>query len=191
MIDKIIISGLPGSGKTALANSISERLEWPRFSVGDLWREEHAKYVESEPENKISFEEYWKNQDIVRQYEMDKKARIRVEQGRVVADFRYAKLADGIQALRIFISAPLEVRAERAYNSGKYSGIGIKAVQEILAKREKDEILMGKKIYGETYDFRASGMRDPRYDLVINSSILSVEHEADYVIRAFSRMNEE
>jgi len=168
----IVISGLPGSGKGVLAKKLAEGLGWKVFSIGDLWRKKYA-----ESGKKVSFEEYWKSVDENSQRTMDEAARKIIEQGEVIGEFRFAKLAEGLECLFVFVTADLDVRAKRAKETGKYGDKDIDKIKEILIQREADEAAMGKQIYGMDYDYRDAG----NYNILLDSGELSLNEEVKIV----------
>lgn len=66
----ISIAGMPGSGKSTLAKMLAEKLSWPRYCMGELWREraktkgltsvELAKLGETDSSFDKSIDEYQK-----------------------------------------------------------------------------------------------------------------------------------
>ncbi len=186
-VNVIIISGLAGSGKGVLTRMLAQKLGWTYLSVGDLWREKHKQYLEEHPNKRISFHEYWVGIGVDEQLAMDAKVRERIKIGRAVCDFRYTKLADGLNALRVFVTAPLEIRAQRAIKTGRYPGKNIEEVKEILTIREDDELSTGKLLYGEEYDFRGKN----QYDLIIDSGSTSVEEEAELILNSLKDLTQQ
>lgn len=170
----VVISGLPGSGKGVLAKKLGEELGWKVFSIGDLWR---RKYDEEYPKKDISFEEYWKSIDMERQNAMDQAARKIIEQGEAIGEFRFAKLAEGLDCLFVFVTAEIDIRAERAKKIGKYGNRSIEEIKEILIKREEDEVKIGKGLYGPEYDYRDPGS----YNILLDSGELSLDEEVRIV----------
>lgn len=172
--EAIVISGLPGAGKGVLAKKLGEQLGWKVFSIGDLWRE---KYKEAHPNDDISFEKFWRNVPTEEQQVMDQSAKKIIEEGKVVGEFRYAKLCEGLNCLFVFVTADLDVRAKRAMQLGKYKDRDLEGVKEILEMREGDEERIGKDIYGEDYDYK----RLDFYNLVIDSGELSIDEEVEVI----------
>ncbi len=179
-VNVIIISGLAGSGKGVLTRMLAQRLGWTYLSVGDMWREKHKQYLAKHPDKRISFHEYWVGISVDEQLAMDAKVRERIKIGKAVCDFRYTKLADGLPGLRVFVTAPLEIRTQRAIKTGRYPGKNIEEVKEILTIREEDELSTGRLLYGDEYDFR----EESQYNLIINSGSTSVEEEAELILNS-------
>lgn len=182
-INVIIISGLAGSGKGVLTRMLAKKLNWGYLSIGDLWREQHAEFIKKTGK-KISFHEYWVGIGVDEQIAMDEKVRERIKKGKVVCDFRYTKLAQGLRAFRAFVTAPILIRVQRAMKTGRYPGKSAEQVKEILEIREDDELSTGKLIYGNDYDFRAP----EQYDLVIDSGETTVEEEAEIILNSIEKV---
>lgn len=170
----VIISGRPGSGKSALAKEISKQYGWKMFSVGRLWREIWNKTY---PGGEMTFEMYWRNTSIEENMEMDKKAGRTIQEGRIVADLRFSKAVSDPDVLKVFVDADLEVRARRVIEAGRYKMLAVDDVCRILVDREKDEVRMGKYVYGEDYDYRNL----LNYNVALNSGMLDIEDEVKMI----------
>jgi len=168
----IVVSGLPGAGKGHLSRELSKLTGWPVVSIGELWRKKHK---ESNSTN--SFEEFWKSISIEQQKTMDISAREIMEKGNIIGEFRFSKLAKGLNALFIFLTADIDKRAERAFKMGKHNEKSLEEIKKILEKRENDEVEIGKQIYGEDYDYRSP----EQYSVILDSGELSVNEEVEVV----------
>ena len=179
MYGSIILSGLPRSGKSTLISALVEIFSWPKYGVGDLFRERWAALPE---EGKPPFPEWWKSRPRGEQLQVNKDLLELVRREKVIADTRFAKYLDGNGGLTLFLTAPLNVRAQRAYDLGDYPGKSIDEISKLLDGREKTEFNIGMDLFGFDY-------RDPNhYDLVINSSRLSVEQEIEQVKALMQRV---
>lgn len=170
----ILISGRPVSGKSTLASALAKLYGWKVFSVGKLWREEWEK---KHPNRGITFEEYWRGTSEEANTEMDKRAKAIIEGGNVIGDLRFSELTKDPEVLKVFIDAGIKTRAERAKNKKEYHDLTYKQIKETLNKREKDELRMGRSIYGRNYDYR----NPLHYHLVLNSGMLKLEEEVKAV----------
>lgn len=185
----ILLSGLPGSGKSVLARKLAEAYGWPVHSIGGLWRGEWKSIYKTEDEQKKNpFPEWWASQPLEAQIEMNRRAREIVARGNVIGDFRYSICCRGLPALFVFVTADLEVRVGRALNANIYAGKTSHEIKKKLAEREEEEVRIGrenmreffKKVFGENfegYDYR--NIRN--YDVVVDSGFLSVEQVAAFV----------
>lgn len=174
----ILFSGLPGAGKTTTSRQLGERLGWSTFYVGGLWREEWAlKY----PNSELSFERYLTTITLEEDRAMDKRAHAMLAKGNIIGDMWHGIIADGLPILRVFITAPLDIRAERGVQTDKYRGKTIEEIKMLLQMREERQRDVAKKIYGDRYDYR-----DPAgYHLTLNSGLLSVEEKISSVLHFF------
>ena len=163
----IAISGLPGAGKSGLAKKLSIDLKWKTSSIGEIWRERHKEQNISVP-----FEDYWKNTGISDNKKINDEFLKLVNRGKIIADTRYAHIYSA-ETLKVFVTAPVVIRALRAFKSSKYIGKDCESIEQILETREKDEVMMGRKLYGDTYDYRSP----EHYDLIIDSGLMNVEEE--------------
>ena len=95
-----------------------------------------------------------------------------VNRGKIIADTRYAHIYSA-ETLKVFVTAPVVIRALRAFKSSKYIGKDCESIEQLLGTREKDEVMMGRKLYGDKYDYRSP----EHYDLIIDSGLMNVEEE--------------
>lgn len=178
--NSIVFSGLPGSGKSTLVNALTGLLfvdERNIFSMRSKWNE---KWKTLYPNEEKSFEEFWRNTTLQENREMDSEVREFLKQGHVIGDMRYTLACEGLPALCVFVTADLDIRAERNLSSPKYKDKTIIEIKNILYGRERDELKMGKELYGSDYDFR----NPEYYHLVLNSGKLSVNEEVGQINQA-------
>ena len=176
----ILLSGLPGSGKSTAARELSLLLGWPVFSVGGFFREQ---WQEKYPQAEVAFEKYMEKMTLKEHTVMDKRARKVFEQGHVIGDMHHGvAITKGLPVLQVFISAPLELRAQRAIHTGRFPGKSAKQIIKILSEREMTVLGVAQKIYGKAYDFR-----DPSgYHVTVNSGLLTVKEKITVVMSFFS-----
>ena len=173
----LILSGLPGSGKSVLSSRLEKILNWKIHSIGDLWRKEH-KEAQSNGETK-SFEDWWEIQPMEKQLDVNVKLKELLKKGEIIGDSRYSSVyCQDIPSLTIFITASLDIRSDRAYQMGKYDGKSVNEIKTILEKREQDELKMGKELFGDTFDYRHSN----NYHLVLNSGNLTIGKEVNSIV---------
>lgn len=176
----ILFSGLPGSGKTTTSRQLAEVLGWPVFYVGGLWREEWAKKY---PTSELSFERYLTTITLEEDKAMDSRAHDMLGRDSMIGDMWHGIIGEGLPVLRVFITAPLQIRAERALQTEKYVGKAIEEIKMLLQMREERQLEVAKKIYGDWYDYR-----DPAgYHITLNSGLLSVEEKISSVLHFFGR----
>ena len=165
--NSIILSGLPLSGNSTLAKSLSEIFHLKLHSIGELFKLEWKK---QHPNQEIPFEQYWKNISIEENKKVDEYTRRLFENENLIGEFRYSISYKKLNVLLVLLVADLNIRIQRAMLSGRYKGKSPQEIESILQKREQDEVYMGKQIYGSDYDFR-----DPKnYHLVINSGKITL-----------------
>ena len=172
----IILSGLPGSGKTTLIESLMKLYSWPKYSIGEMYRE---KWREKHPDGKVSFEEYWRGVSKEENAEVNRAAKEIFVKGNVIGDTRYSIYCkEHKNNLLVFVTAGLQTRAERALkDNDKYKGKSVDDVRRILVQREYDEMSVGNDLF--RYDYRDSS----NYHITLNSGMLSVEDEVYLITR--------
>jgi cytidylate kinase len=171
----VVISGLPGSGKSTLSKELANVLGWKRHSVGGYWR---AKFKEEHPNGDVTFEEFWKGTSLEDNARADRELKGIAAEGNVVIDCRFTHKMDPYASLLVFLEATADVRAERLRKLGTYGDKTANEIKDILKARQEDELNMAKRLYGEDYDFRMP----INYHVCINTGTLSVEQEIDIVL---------
>ena len=80
------------------------------------------------------------------------------------------------------MTAPLTVRALRAFSNKtkvEFRDMNLPDIETLLQKREQDEVVMGQKLYGLNYDYRAP----EHYDLTLDSGLMNVEQEYNEILK--------
>src|SRR3989338_2266617 len=125
MKESIILSGLPGSGKSTLLKPLKERLipaGWTFHSIGDFFK---AKHRALHPDNEPTFDVWWPTTGPEINRAVNDEALALMQKGNVLLDSRFSVAYRGqLSCLAVFLTAPLETRAQRAYDSGSslYTG---------------------------------------------------------------------
>lgn len=166
------ISGGPGTGTTTLSKLLSARLGLPHVYAGQIFRAMAAEHGMSLSDFGHHAE---KHPEIDRELD-DRLVRIAREgdcilEGRMVVwQIEHA----GVPALKVLLTAPERVRAERVANRENKTN-----VEAVLAENRDREASEAKR-YHEIYGFEPN---DPsKYDLVIDTSDKTPEHIADLVL---------
>lgn len=176
----IVFSGLPASGKSTLAQACASEYGWPIYSLGSLWRQQ---WREKYPGHEVTFEDYWRNTSREENLQINLRAKEIFRAGNTIGESRYCHYCKDILSLLIFVTAPLEIRAQRSLSGERYQEKTLGEIEDILQKREQDETEMGKELYGGGYDYR-----DPQhYHLILNSSMMTVEQELAIVTSILGR----
>lgn len=179
----VVISGLPCSGKSVVCNRLCELYQLRFLSIGEMWR---AEWRRQHPNEDISFEEFWRStsEEDNRQVNVDAKEIMGKEW--LVVDSRYtAFYCKDLPYLRVFMTAPLEIRAQRAEKREREkvaSGLISRArraneLMEILRQREEDEYEAGMNLFGQNY-------KDMQhYHLAIDTGSQTIEQEVEMLQR--------
>jgi cytidylate kinase len=170
----VVISGLPGAGKTTVSNELAKRLGWFRYSTGEFWK---AAWRAKHPDGKVTFEEFWRSTTLQDNIEANNAMVEMARKGNVVIDCRFPAVFDSSTCLLVYLDASLETRAARMLANGRYKE-SLEEVKTILNSREEDEVLAGNSIQ-PGYDFR----KPSNYHLCINSDMLSIEAEIEIIMR--------
>ncbi|MFH0815983.1 MAG: cytidylate kinase family protein [Methanobacteriota archaeon] len=171
----ITISGPPGSGKTTVGRLVAKSLGCPFKSTGEAFRA-------IAEERKVSLAKLGElaEKDHNIDVELDRrviKALVEpmVLEGRLAA---HMCVRSGVQAFKIWVDAPVEIRAARiAEREKKKPG----AVKKAMLVREKSESTRYREIYG--IDFSDISV----YDLVLDSRTESAEALAKFVVAEVMR----
>lgn len=177
------ISGDPCSGKTSLVQVLRAQLGWKVLSIGELFRSKFEVWKSNTPlqASHENFEYWWANIVAGAEIrEVNREAAARIAQENLILDSRYVAVnARGLpQVARVFLTAPIEVRAQRAITAGKYSNLSLRGsggVMDILHQRGRDEYQRGNSLFNIDY-------RNPHdYHLVLNTGLLTPEQEVAQV----------
>lgn len=128
----IVISGLPASGKSTLANMLSKEYGKQVYSIGRIWRE---RWAELYPDGEVSFEQFWRGTSAADNLQVNLDARLLFESGSVIGDSSYAPFADNKKCLLVFLTADIEVRVERVSVRDDYRGKTHDEIRRILRER--------------------------------------------------------
>ncbi len=170
----IIISGPPGSGKTTVARMLSQRLNFPLVSSGDIFRSLSREYG-MDLESFSLFAE--KTPEIDRLVDQ-KILEIMKKDGDLVIDSRLAAwfaVRNGIHSFKVFLDASLSKRYERIKKREH------NATMDALILRENSEIKRYKEYYG--INFRDISI----YDLVVNADEKTPEDVVEEVMECLEK----
>ena len=167
----VTISGLPGSGKTTVAQLVARALGLEHVYAGNVFRRQAET-------NGLSLEEYLRRaeQDSSIDRELDRQMEARAARGDAVLEGRLAAfMADraGIPALRVFLAASEPVRAARIRE--REGGVAAERLREIQA-REASDHRRYLDLYGVDYHDLA------RYDLVMETDRGTPEEIAQAIV---------
>ena len=165
----ITVGGSAASGKTTLAMELARRLKFKHISAGGLMRVlaaennmdliEFSKYAESHPE--VDFE-------------VDRRQK-KLANGDCVVDGRLS--AHFLKAsLRVWLTAPIEVRARRIRYRDKFKNIG-DAVRHIR-RREASERVRYRRLYGIDHP------QLDIYNLILDTGLFGISETVDIVEKA-------
>ncbi len=169
----ITISGPIGSGKTTVARAIATRFNLRHISAGEVFRAlakergmtlaEFSKYAEEHHEVDRLVDE--------RQVELAKS-------GNAVVDGRLTAWLLPEAELKIWLKAPLEVRAERV---ARREGISYEQALRETKLREESEAKRYREIYGIDLNDLSP------YDVVLNTSLYEAEDVIEIISECISR----
>ncbi len=162
----VAISGLAGAGKSSLARELAKALNFKLFSVGAFFRE-LAK------EAGMSIEEYMKVAKEELHKKVDSKVKELAKEGGWVLEGRLTCIMAGKHAYKIFLKAPVEVRAARI--AGR-ENISLEEAIRLIRERDRIDVENYRKIYG-IYVLNMG-----YYDLVFDNTYFSVEEEVKLLL---------
>ncbi|MGC8663324.1 MAG: (d)CMP kinase [Thermoplasmata archaeon] len=166
----IIISGPPGSGKTTVAKMLSEKLNLPLVSSGNIFRSMAKDLGKSVEE----FSKIAEKDDSIDRNIDEKILEIMKKGNDMVIDSRLAgwfAKKNNINAFKVYLNANRNKRYERINKREKTT------IQN-LTIREESEIKRYMNIYG--IDFKDLSI----YDLVLNTDDLSPENIVDLIMES-------
>lgn len=176
----ITISGFPASGKTVVARLISQKLNMNHYSIGDIMR-------------KIALDKGISIHDLMEIRKKDKNTDKMVDEyqeklGKKEDNF----VIDGRMSFhfipnsfKVFFTVDLNVGAERLLKDKNRKGEkGYKTLKEAIEsikKRIEEDSKIYKRYYGIDYTSKSN------YDLILDTTNLTIEEVADSVIKAIPR----
>ena len=180
---KIILGGIPGSGKGTVAKLLAEKYNLKNYSVGGLRRDiAKSKNITIEQLNKIDEAQldYNKTSDKLVddfQKELSKKDNFIID-GRLSAIF--IPNAD----LKIYLDADLNERAKRIFENKRpeESFLNIEETKNKILEREKSDSKRYNKIYGIT-DYK----NKKYYDLILNTTNKTPEEISKIIKKEISK----
>lgn len=156
-VSVITVSGLAGSGKSAAAGAIARRFGLRLVTVGNIFRQLAA-------EKETSLEDYLSGNPIGVHLKADRATYSFAKRGRCVLVGRLTGLVAGPVAYKIFLTAPIEVRAGRV--AGR-DGISYSTALQRIKLRDKTDKVTYKRIYGIDVDDLS------HYNLVFDTQFFS------------------
>jgi cytidylate kinase len=161
IVESIVVTGTPFSGKTTLAKVLAEHFGWKFFSVSDAWRLEWKKKY---PKGDTGFDNYMLQTTDVEHRAMDKMVGDIVKKGHVVVDARHGFLYRDPQVLIVFTKCDIDERSKRALEKKAYPTNDFAIVKEVLEQEERDAVDRCMALYNEDY-------RDPKnYDMEFDTT---------------------
>ena len=166
----ISFSGTPGSGKSTTAQMLADKLAWPRYYMGSIWREmarkegidvtTYSKLNENNPDNDRKVDEY--------QRELGEKEDNFVIEGRTSWYFIP-------HSLKIYLYVDPEEGAKRIFGSlqkknNRNEGTGLSSWQEIMANN-RSRLESDNKRYYQNYGVDVSDLKN--YDLYLDTTSLT------------------
>ena len=174
----IVISGPSVSGKTTLSSLLSERYSKKVYSVGRLWRE---KWKLLYPNGEVPFHAFWSSLSIEEQRGVHKGLKSLVEEQGYILDTRFPSVYDRTKCITLFITASIDVRAERARSRPEFSAMQLDEIKNVLRSIEEEEVRVGMELFNVDY-------RDPKlYDMIIDTGSTGPEEELSMVAELIGR----
>ncbi len=171
----ITIGGLAGTGTSTAAKKLSEYLDIPYISAGDVFRQMAAE----SGMDLLEFSEFAEGNDDIdraldkRQAEIANNAEDLIVEGRISAFFVNADYS-------IWLKAPDNIRAERiSYREDKSLDTVIYEIKERTASE--------RKRYMEIHNIDIDNL--DIYDLIINTATFDAEATADIIIKSIKKQN--
>lgn len=177
----ITISGLPGSGKTAVGKLLAKKLKMKRYYIGEMRREiARKKGMTLDELNKIGESEEWTDKEVDEyQKGLGKKYDNFIIEGRT--SFFLIP-----HSIKIFLNVDIRTGAQRIFNAIKKEGAkernegdfkNIDEAENAMKERIKSDRMRYKKYYG--IDF----LDKSNYDIVIDTTHLGIEQVVEKIIK--------
>jgi len=171
MMRAIAVSGWAGAGKSTLAKALAERFRFDYFSVGEWFRKKAEK-------TGMDIKEFMKVAPPEMHREIDSYVKKIARKGNVVIDGRLSGFMAGEHAFKIFLTAPVEVRARRISTR---DGIAYEKALKIVRERDEQDVKNYLKIYG--IDLRDLSI----YNLVLDTQFFDIREMVEVVSGVVAR----
>ncbi|RLJ04359.1 MAG: cytidylate kinase [Candidatus Aenigmatarchaeota archaeon] len=160
MVDVVVvtISGPTGSGKSTIAKLLAKKLGVDYYSIGDFFRQK-AK------EAGMDVKEFTEKAPKEFHLEADSHVDELSKKGNIVIEGRLVGYMASHADYRIYLTAPLEVRAKRI--AGR-NNISLQEARKRVVEREKEHKRIFKEVYGLDLE------RLDIYDLVLNTEFYDI-----------------
>ncbi len=172
----VAVSGPPGAGTSTIAKKIAEKLDIKYFSPG-----QYMKKKAGGKETEAAFRG-WESEELSSESfhnDIDEMQRQVARKGDVVIDGKLSvHMIKEYADLKIFLTAPIDVRAKR---SSKRDEMDFEEVKTTLKKRQEEEV----KNWEEMYGFNYIEKQKEDADVVIDTSDKSIE---EIVKKAVNRL---
>jgi cytidylate kinase len=172
---RITISGLPGSGTTTIARLLSKALSMEIISAGELFRE----LARDKDLQLPQFNELAESSDDFDRWIDERQGEEALKREQVIAEGRLSGYFVPTAELKIWLKAPIEVRAQRV---AKREKISYEAALAAMKAREQSEHKRYEAYYGIDLNDLAI------YDLVIETSRWRENDIVTLILQAKERM---
>jgi len=175
-MEAIIISGLPASGKSTVAEIISKKLKIRAINVGDIIK---SKFSEITPRNYwdtdmgfSALKEREKNEEIDKS--VDRAVLRIIKRGNIVIASYVMPWLSNV-GYKVWLDASPEERAKRLAKRDK---ISLAKSAEIIKQRDKENHILYKRMYGINL-----GKDKKPFDLILDTENLSPREVAEIIIK--------
>lgn len=173
----VTVGGSAGSGKSTLARDVAERLGFKHVSAGEIMRE----MAREKGMSLLEFSAYAEgNHDVDREIDERQKKIVSSPRDFVVDGRLSAFFID--PDFRVWLTAPLEVRAKRILGRDKNEFKTLEEAREGIKSREASE----RKRYKEIYGIDLGDLSN--YHLVLDTSRWDAGKTADIVVLAIEKL---
>lgn len=170
----ITISGTAGSGKSTIAEALSQKLGWKRYSVGDFRRTKAAELgMDINEYNKLG-----EKKDFTDKEADEWQTNLGNEKDDFIIDSRLGFYFIP-HSFKIFLDADAEIRARRIFSDNRESERfeSYEETLKMIKKRQQSD----KKRYEKYYNINPFSHK--HYDLVIDTSKKNIEEITDIIIK--------
>lgn len=171
----VTISGPPGGGKSTVAAALADALDTEHVSGGDIFRATAAERGLSLSEFNARAEE---DPDIDRELDRRQRERARNADNLILESRLSGWMAGDLADLKVWLNAPLDVRASRI---AEREDTSVETARAQTAAREESERERYQRYYGIDYSDRSI------YDLGLNTARWDEATTTEFIITAVER----
>lgn len=174
---KIIISGVPGSGKSTTAKLLAKKLNYKHYSMGDFQRE----IAKEKGLTIIELSKLEEKDKTIDKMVDEKQTKLGIKEDNFVLDSRLGAKFIPDADFKIFVDCKFDERAKRIYEHSRKDESGtLSQIKKQMKERENIE----KKRFKEFYKFDYTDKK--HYDIIVDTTEMKKGEVINTILEIFN-----